>query len=57
MKVAILTDTSACLIVDKIKELLDAYQTEIKPWYDKTLLELRGISTDDGGTTETETDN
>ena len=45
------------LQVDKIKELLDAYQTDIKPWYDKTMLELRGISTDDGGTTEPETDN
>lgn len=44
------------LQVDKIKELLDAYQTQIKPWYDKTMLELRGISTDDGGTTETQAD-
>lgn len=44
------------LQVDKIKELLDAYQTQIKPWYDKTMLELRGISTDDGETTETQTD-
>lgn len=44
------------LQVDKIKELLDAYQTQIKPWYDKTMLELRGISMDDDGTTETQTD-
>lgn len=39
--------------LDEIKYIVDAYQNEIKPWFDKTMLELKGIATD-GGTTETE---
>lgn len=43
----------ASLSVDKAKELVDAYQNQIKPWFDATLNELKGIATD-GGTTDTE---
>ena len=40
--------------LDEIKYIVDAYQNEIKPWFDKTMLELKGIATDNGGATEAE---
>lgn len=43
----------ANLPLDKITDLLNAYQTEIKPWYDKTMNELKGIS-DNGTSAQTE---
>lgn len=43
----------ASLSVDKSKALVEAYQQQIKPWFDETLNELKGIATD-GGTTNTE---
>jgi hypothetical protein len=39
--------------LDEIKHIVDAYQNEIKPWFDKTMVELKGIATD-GGATESE---
>lgn len=39
--------------LDEIKYIIEAYQNEIKPWFDKTMLELKGLATDDGGTVET----
>lgn len=38
------------LSVDKSKALVDAYQQQIKPWFDETLNELKGIATDGGAT-------
>jgi hypothetical protein len=32
----------ASLAVDKINNLLSAYQTQIKPWFESTLSELKG---------------
>lgn len=40
--------------LDEIKNLLDAYQNEIKPWFDKTMAELKGIAVSDGGAIESE---
>lgn len=40
--------------LDEIKNIVDAYQNEIKPWFDKTMLELKGIATDNGGATGAE---
>ena len=33
--------------LDEIKHLLEAYQKEIKPWFDKTMSELKGIVVSD----------
>lgn len=46
----------ASLSVDKSKALVDAYQNQIKPWFDETLNELKEVTTD-GGTTDTEKNN
>ena len=46
----------ASLSVDKSKDLVDAYQQQIKPWFDKTLNQLRGITIDAGTTTAEEND-
>lgn len=43
----------ASLSVDKSKSLVEVYQQQIRPWFDETLNELKGIATD-GGTTVTE---
>lgn len=43
----------AKLELDKVQDLVKAYQEQIRPWFDKTMLELKGIATDDG-TTENE---
>jgi hypothetical protein len=40
------------LELDKAKELVEVYQFVIKPWFDKTMQELKGIRIDE--TTETE---
>lgn len=34
--------------LDEIKHIVDAYQKEIKPWFDKTMSELKGIAIDGG---------
>lgn len=39
--------------LDKVQDLIHAYQEQIKPWYDQTMAELKGISVN-GGTTENE---
>lgn len=39
--------------LDKIQDLIRAYQEQIKPWYDQTMAELKGISVN-GETTEIE---
>lgn len=40
--------------LDEIKHIVDAYQNEIKPWFDKTMLELKGLAVENDGTLETE---
>ena len=40
----------ASLSVDKSKDLIDAYQKQIKPWFDGMLNELKEMTTDDGAT-------
>lgn len=40
--------------LDEIKSIIDVYQNEIKPWFDGTMLELKGAAIDNGGTTESE---
>lgn len=40
----------ASMEVDKIKDLLDAYQKDIKPWFDGTMNELKGLTPGDDGT-------
>ena len=47
----------ASLQIDKVKDLLDAYQKEIKPWFDKTLKELKGITIGDDETNIAEENN
>lgn len=43
------------LLPDKVKEFLDVYLTQLKPWYDKTLNELKNPVSD--GSDAKETDN
>lgn len=38
------------LQLDKISALIKAYQEQIRPWYDKTMNELKGINGNDGAT-------
>lgn len=40
----------ASMEVDKIKDLLDAYQKDIKPWFSETMNELKGLTPGDDGT-------
>lgn len=40
--------------LDEIKHIVDAYQNEVKPWFDKTMLELKGLAVENDGTLETE---
>lgn len=37
------------LAPEDIKELVEAYQKELKPWFDKVMAELKGIKLNDGG--------
>ena len=37
------------LAPEDIKELVEAYQKEVKPWFDKVMAELKGIKLNDGG--------
>lgn len=41
-------------IDDKLKLLVEAYQQQIKPWFDETLNELKGIKVNDETTTAEE---
>lgn len=41
------------LQIDDMQDLMDAYKNEIKPWFDQTMSELKGISAN-GGDAETE---
>lgn len=40
----------ASMELDRIKDLLDAYQKDIKPWFDETMNELKGLTPGDDGT-------
>lgn len=40
------------LPLDKAKDLIDAYQTEIRPWYTQTMNELKGVAVESGTDTE-----
>lgn len=40
----------ASMEVDKIKDLLDAYQKDIRPWFSETMNELKGLTPVDDGT-------
>lgn len=40
----------ASMEVDKIKDLLDAYQKDIRPWFSETMNELKGLTPGDDGT-------
>ena len=40
----------ASMEVDKIKDLLDAYQRDIRPWFNETMNELKGLTPGDDGT-------
>lgn len=40
----------ASMEVDKIRDLLDAYQKYIKPWFDETMNELKGLTPGDDET-------
>ena len=40
----------ASMEVDKIKDLLDAYQRDIRPWFNETMNELKGLIPGDDGT-------
>lgn len=42
----------ANLDYDKAVDLVDAYQKQIKPWFDKTMDELKGLSDNGNATTE-----
>jgi hypothetical protein len=49
----------ASLSVDKVNDLLSAYQTDIKPWFESTLNELKGgynEKRNNDGATEAQTD-
>lgn len=46
----------ASLSVDKSRDLVDVYQKQIKPWFDETLNELKGIATDGGAVTSEKND-
>ena len=37
------------LAPEDIKDLVKAYQEELKPWFDKVMAELKGIKLNDGG--------
>lgn len=37
------------LAPEDIKDLVEAYQKELKPWFDKVMAELKGIKLNDGG--------
>ena len=37
------------LAPEDIKELVEAYQKELKPWFDKVMAELKCIKLNDGG--------
>lgn len=37
------------LAPEDIKDLMEAYQKELKPWFDKVMAELKGIKLNDGG--------
>lgn len=34
---------------EKVKDLVEAYQNELKPWFDKVMSELRGVKMSDSG--------
>ena len=36
------------LAPEDIKDLMEAYQKELKPWFDKVMAELKGIKLNDG---------
>lgn len=40
------------LSIDKIKDLVDAYINDIKPWFEETMNELKGVA--NGAATQTE---
>lgn len=40
----------ASMELDRIKDLLDAYQKDIKPWFDEMMNELKGLTLGDDGT-------
>ena len=44
------------LAPEKIQELVDAYKEQIKPWYDKIMSELRGVTKDSGNNSESGAD-
>lgn len=42
----------ASLELDKVRPFVNAYQSEIKPWFDEIMAELKGIAIDDNETKE-----
>ena len=49
-------DDFTALSPEGMDAFLEAYRTEIKPWYDRTMKELRGIKTDDNESAEGKAD-
>lgn len=41
-------DNYLSLQIDVIKDFVDVYKREIKPWYDETIRELKGVSLSNG---------
>lgn len=37
---------------ENVKDFVDAYQNQIKPWFDKTMLELKGVKSHGGNEIE-----
>lgn len=44
----------ASIPLDKAKKFIEVYQREIKPWFDKTMNELKGVAVEDDGADENE---
>lgn len=42
----------ASIPLDKAKKFIEVYQAEIKPWFEKTMDELRSVNADDGSRKE-----
>lgn len=36
----------AAIQIDKAKPLIEAYQNDIRPWFEKTMAELKGVAAD-----------
>ena len=49
-------DDFTALSPERMDGFLEAYRNEIKPWYDNTMKELRGIKTDDNESAEGKAD-